>query len=26
LQVVKEDRGQIYAILPYEKFLELIGE
>ena len=26
LQVVKEDRGQIYAILPYEDFLELIAD
>ena len=26
LQVVKEDRGQIYAILPYEEFLELIAD
>ena len=26
LQVVKEDRGEIYAILPYEDFLELIAD
>ena len=26
LQVVKEDRGTIYAILPYENFLELIAD
>ena len=26
LQVVKEDRGQIYAILPYEDFLNLIAD
>ena len=26
IQVVKEDRGQIYAILPYEEFLTLIAD
>jgi len=26
LQVVKEDRGEIYAILPYGDFLELIAD
>ena len=26
LQVVKEDRGTIYAVLPYEDFLELIAD
>ena len=25
LQVVKEDRGTIYAVLPYEKFLKIIS-
>ena len=26
LQVVKEDRGTIYAVLPYEDFLQLIAD
>lgn len=26
MQVVKEDRGTIYAILPFEDFLELIED
>jgi len=26
LQVVKEDRGTIYAVLPYDDFLELIAD
>ena len=24
MQVVKEDRGEIYAVLPYKEFVELI--
>ena len=26
LQVVKEDRGEIYAILPYKEFVDLISD